>query len=275
MDLDELNALLAPQGLKAVPHHNEQALDVKLRPTPVDEQVRRLEGAIAGLATLARHMGTFPVQAVRTIEQVFGAVAAQTAFPDLANLFTFHGSDKALFHDYYRVYGALLAPLRQQPVKLLEIGLGTNNIDVPSNMGPMGRPGASLRTFRDWLPLGEIHGADVDRRILFTEERIETHFVDQTQPATLRELAVRFEPHSFDVIIDDGLHVPVANINTVFFALGLLKDDGVLVVEDIGREHFDFWCTVFALLGGRYTCHFLQTKAACMVLIGRTLPRVA
>ena len=65
-------------------------------------------------------------------------------------------------------------------MNILEIGLGTNNVDVVSNMGRDGIPGASLRAFRDYLINSKIYGADIDKSILFSEERIETYFVDQT-----------------------------------------------------------------------------------------------
>lgn len=272
--IDELNAILIPQGFKVVMHYSEEAEDVKFRPIPVDEQVRRLRAAIDGLSGIAKQMGVSQIQHEKTIDQVFNGIATNNAITELENLFGFYGSDKASTHDYHRVYAALLEPIRHKPVSILEIGLGTNNIDVLSNMGLSGKPGASLRAFRDWLPEAMVFGADIDERVLFAEERIETYFVDQTKPKTLRELSARFEPHSFDLIIDDGLHIPEANINSVNFALGLLKDTGVLVIEDIGEEFFDFWYTAFALLGSRYTCHFLKTKAACMVLIGRNLVKI-
>lgn len=273
-DIDELNAILKPQGFKIVMFLNDEAIDVKLRPIPVDEQVRRLRAALDGLTALTRQMGTFPIQYKKTIEQVFNDVSINGAINELGDLFNAYGSDKASTHDYHRVYAALLEPLRNKSIRILEIGLGTNNIDIQSNMGCGGRPGASLRAFRDWVPDAMVFGADVDERILFAEERIETYFVDQTKPQTLRELSAKFEPHSFDLIIDDGLHIPEANINTVNFALSLLKDTGILVVEDVAEEYFEFWYTVFALLSPRYICHFLKTKAACIVLIGRNLPNI-
>ena len=61
---------------------------------------------------------------------------------------------------------------------LFEIGLGTNNINVRSNMGLDGKPGASLRAFRDYLNIN-VYGADVDKGILFEEDKIKTYFIDQ------------------------------------------------------------------------------------------------
>jgi hypothetical protein len=77
----------------------------------------------------------------------------------------FYGSDKANSHNYHHLYGSILSD-RHKVQNVFEIGLGTNNVDVVSNMGAAGRPGASLRAFRDFCPNANIFGADVDKRIL-------------------------------------------------------------------------------------------------------------
>jgi hypothetical protein len=111
-----------------------------------------------------------------------------------------------------------LAPKRNERLRLLEIGLGTNNPDVVSTMGASGKPGASLRAFRDFLPNARVFGADIDGRILFEEERILTYYVDQTRSISFDELADKLGNEGFDLVIDDGLHSPNANIATMIFA---------------------------------------------------------
>ena len=51
----------------------------------------------------------------------------------------------------------------------------------------------------------------IDRRILFHEDRISTFWVDQTDPNSLDALAAQLGDIKFDLIIDDGLHLPHAN----------------------------------------------------------------
>ena len=104
----------------------------------------------------------------------------------LAALFTKYGSDKTK-HEYHLIYSVILSVVK--PKCLLEIGMGTNNEKVFSNMSKYGHPGASLRAFRDFLPSTEIYGADIDKEILFKEERINTFYVDQTNKDTLDKLA--------------------------------------------------------------------------------------
>jgi SAM-dependent methyltransferase len=171
------------------------------------------------------------------------------ATDELGILFKQHGSDKSTEHDYYEVYGSILADKRNKPIRILEIGLGTNNLAFQSNMGLGGRPGASLRAFRDWAPKAEVIGADIDRGVLFEEERIKTRFVDQTDPGSLAELASKVGS-GFDLIIDDGLHLPHANLNTIEALQPLLNPRGTLVIEDIDPIHLHYWRAAAGVLSG-------------------------
>jgi hypothetical protein len=182
---------------------------------------------------------------------------------DLADLFKKYGSDKASKHNYHVAYASLLR--RDAPLNILEIGLGTNNPRVLSGMGVNGRPGAAERAFRDWAPNSRIYGADIDKGVLFTEERIETFFADQTKPDTLKELGAKLPP--LDLVIDDGLHFPRPNLNTINFALPLLKEDGLVVVEDIVAEHIPFWRVAITVLSTRYVCQFVQMKSEAILII--------
>lgn len=157
----------------------------------------------------------------------------------LKRLFDQHRSDKAIAHDYHLLY-ALLIVDRSAIHQLLEIGIGSNNPLVVSNMGETGSPGASLRAWRDFLPNATIQGADIDESILFSEERIHCHHVDQLSPSSLQSLRNRLiEP--FDVIIDDGLHSIQANLQTLQMALQLIKPDGWIFIEDIFEPQADFF----------------------------------
>jgi hypothetical protein len=178
---------------------------------------------------------------------------------DLGALFKHHGSDKATLHDYERIYGTILAGKRQAALNILEIGLGTNNLDVLSNMGLWGKPGASLRAFRDWAPKAAVFGADVDKRILFNEERIATYWVDQANLSSLMGLVSQIGERKFDLIIDDGLHLPHANFNTLSALLPLLKPDGAFVVEDILPIHLPFWHVAQAALH-QYDAQLIDAK---------------
>jgi len=179
-----------------------------------------------------------------------------------------YGSDKGGYHDYHRVYGHILSS-PSSVTAVLEIGLGTNNEDVISNMGQTGNPGASLRAFRDFLPNAKIYGADVDKRVLFSEDRIRTFFVDQTDLSSFDALGKNVGT-DFDLIIDDGLHSPNANIAVLAFAFNKLKRGGWFVVEDIPESALPVWQVIAALLPADYRPQLISAKGGALFLIQRS-----
>ena len=142
----------------------------------------------------------------------------------LGKLFDSYKSDKGSNHNYHIIYSYIFHYLGiNSKLNILEIGLGTNNPDLVSSMGSSGKPGASLYSFRDYLPNAAIYGADIDKEILFESERIKTTYVDQLEMSTFDELSKTFGNIYYDLIIDDGLHSIGANLNTLLFALNRLK----------------------------------------------------
>ena len=111
----------------------------------------------------------------------------------------------------------------------------------------------------------DVYGADIDKDILFTENRIKTYFVDQTNLESLNDLAVQLP--TFDLIIDDGLHTPWANLNTLNFALKLLKPSGYFVVEDIRDIYIPIWKITLSLLPSNYTYQLIRARKEIMLVI--------
>jgi hypothetical protein len=132
-----------------------------------------------------------------------------------------HGTDK-WGHGYMEPYRQAFAPLRNESVTLLEIGVGK-----PGNAR---EGGESLRTWRDFFPKGMIHGIDIEDKSHHEEERIKIFQGDQGDPASLEEIARRIGP--LDIIIDDGSHVNEHVINSFRTLFPFLKDGGTYVVED-------------------------------------------
>lgn len=154
----------------------------------------------------------------------------------LTDLMNFHGSDKGgknNDHNYSEYYSEIFFYKRKKIKNFLEIGLGTNNINLPSNMGSEGKPLASLRAWREYFVNANIYGADIDKNILKDEERIKTFYVDQTNPETISALFKQIGLDKFDVILEDGLHEFNANICFFENAIDYLDDNGVYIIEDI------------------------------------------
>ena len=154
----------------------------------------------------------------------------------LTDLMNFHGSDKGgnnNHHNYSEYYSEIFFYKRKKIKNFLEIGLGTNNTNLPSNMGSEGKPLASLRAWKDYFVNANIYGADIDKNILKDEERIKTFYVDQTNPETISALFKQIGLDKFDVILEDGLHEFNANICFFENAIDYLDDNGVYIIEDI------------------------------------------
>jgi SAM-dependent methyltransferase len=156
---------------------------------------------------------------------------------------TKYGSDKGRLNNYTPLYSALFKARCEQPLRVFELGLGTNNPDAPSNMGVFGSPGASLRGWQELFPHALVYGADIDRAILFQEDRIKTFYCDQLDRSSIRELWSRPDLQGgMDIIIEDGLHTFEANVFFLEESLDHLRPGGIYVAEDIMWSDADRWC---------------------------------
>ena len=161
-------------------------------------------------------------------------------------LFEKYGSDKGGFlgespfpwdtHTYGDVYSLLFDHCREKVENVFECGIGSTNDAFTANMSEAGMPGASLRSWREYFPNARIAGADIDKEVLFSEERIETFFVDQLDKSSIVEMWKKVGPRKFDLIVDDGLHTVRAGITFFENSFARLKDDGIYVIEDVERK---------------------------------------
>lgn len=162
----------------------------------------------------------------------------------LAELCDKYGSDKGEIlsgghpyswpsHSYTDLYSRLFSHCRNGITKVFECGLGTNNPDLPSSMGIAGKPGASLRVWRDYFPNANIYGADIDKDILFEEDRIKTFYIDQTSPQAIEAFWDQVGESDFDFMIDDGLHTFEGGKVLFTHSIDRLSQTGIYVIEDV------------------------------------------
>jgi hypothetical protein len=163
---------------------------------------------------------------------------------DLGELFNLHKTDK----DHggrgglTEAYHILFAEKRETIKYVLEVGIGTMKVGAASSMIGNGlpgyKPGGSLRAWRDYFPNAEIVGIDIQEDcMLSNENRIHTFLCDSTNSTAVenfkRDLCSKGITSQFDLIIDDGSHIAMDQLNTLKNLFPLLKDNGIYALEDI------------------------------------------
>jgi hypothetical protein len=144
------------------------------------------------------------------------------------------------WHNYTTFYYSIFKELRNKQLRVFELGLGTNNVNIPSNMGVDGRPGASLFGWSEFFPNSYIFGADIDTGILFNTDKIKTFYCDQTNPEIIKKMWNEHDlQDNFDIIVEDGLHTFSANVCFFENSIHKLNINGYFIIEDIcnSEEH--------------------------------------
>jgi hypothetical protein len=120
-----------------------------------------------------------------------------------------YGTDKWGAHFYTPLYHELFSQLRERPVRLLEIGVGGDHLKTVG--------GASLAMWAEYFSSGQITGIDIVEKRLALNPRVRLLQGSQADPAFLKKVCDERGP--FDIIIDDGSHVPkqlVTSFNILF-----------------------------------------------------------
>jgi hypothetical protein len=119
-------------------------------------------------------------------------------------------------HRYLDHYERYAAPMRESARKVLEIGIEL---------------GKSHRMWRDYFPYAQVLGLDSDmQHVVDLGERIEPIWGSQSDPKMLKFLASR---GPYDLIVDDGSHVPADQIGSFEALFPAVRPGGVYIIEDI------------------------------------------
>jgi O-antigen biosynthesis protein len=126
---------------------------------------------------------------------------------------------------YPEIYDEVFAPYRDQCRSVLEIGV---------------QHGGSLQALARLFPGASVYGLDVNPACAALNgrlgDRIRVVIGDATNLKTLASLP------AFDVIIDDGAHVPqMQAVAFSFLFQHKLSADGVYVIEDMEHSYYDWW----------------------------------
>jgi hypothetical protein len=169
-------------------------------------------------------------------------------------------------HSYTPIYDLIFGHL--DPNILVECGIGTDDPDKVSTMGPEYSPGASLRMWKDYFPDTEIIGIDIDEQILFEEDRISTHLVDQTNEASINNFISKYgREFEIDIVIDDGLHTSEGALNLFSGLFPHLVQQGIYIIEDLKFEHVN---EVLDVIENKYnveSVHVIMNSQDSLIII--------
>jgi len=142
-----------------------------------------------------------------------------------------YGTDKGTTflpsHGFSEIYDDYLVNNRHDILRVLEIGIDRGN---------------SLRMWRDYFPNAMVYGLDVQKHQFFTEERISTHYANQSSFYDISNFINEFGGE-FDLIIDDGGHDPIYQQITLGYLFRHLKNGGLYIVEDLHTSFMTDWLT--------------------------------
>lgn len=200
---------------------------------------------------------------VRMIEEI---MTGSTLENNLKDLFDKNGSDKGKEHEYYPIYSRVFEK-SVDPLHILEIGIGSKNKKIPSNMGKYGSPGASLKAFREIRSQNTIYGADIDEDTLNLETDLIYIHLDQTSDKSWEDLVSKVPNNSLDLLIDDGLHSPIANLRTLIYGTKLLKPGGTIVIEDIAEKALPVWSLLSHFSQDIYRIELFKCKKSHAIVL--------
>lgn len=154
-----------------------------------------------------------------------------------------YGSDKGTkgpssawsAHNYTDIYEAYLWSRRNEPIRLLEVGLGVTGKAWTAQIqhGRNQSGGASVKMWYEYFPKGRIYGLDINSAPHLDTDRLTTHVVDQSSRAQILAFAEKYCEDGFDVIVDDGSHRPDHQQITLSALFQYLKPNGLYFIEDL------------------------------------------
>jgi len=132
------------------------------------------------------------------------------------------GVNKFGGHRYTPSYHRIFGHLRDQPIRMLEIGVGGYR-DPESG-------GGSLRMWAEYFPFANIIGLDRFEKTLDLPPRVTIVQGLQNDATLLARLSATHGP--FDLIIDDGSHCPPDVLASFSHLYPRMSPSGIYIVED-------------------------------------------
>ncbi len=137
--------------------------------------------------------------------------------------------------NYADIYQAYLHRRRDEPLSLLEIGLGVTGPNWRANVvqGENTTGGASMKMWADYLPNAKITGLDINPASFLNNDQITTYQGNQGSRDDLRRFLDAHPDPSFDIIIDDASHRGDHQQIGLEMLFPHLKPGGTYFIEDL------------------------------------------
>jgi demethylmacrocin O-methyltransferase len=144
---------------------------------------------------------------------------------------------RSVEHNYTQFYETYFEPLRNEELKILEIGIYRPQPNTDRIVG------ASLKTWYDYFPNSKIYGVDLTDFTDVDNDRITTMICNQSYRENKEDypgLSSIIEKYGsdFDIIIDDGGHTMEQQMVTLGYMFKHLKLGGIFVIEDLHTSYF-------------------------------------
>lgn len=136
------------------------------------------------------------------------------------------GTDKASNgHNYTDVYARYFAPLKDNPIKFLEIGINMGN---------------SVKLWEEYFKKAELHFIDITlSNVNYYSQRSHYHIANQESTSDLH-MFIEKTGGDFDIIIDDGGHTMTQQITSFKCLFPHIKSGGMYIIEDL---HTSYWAS--------------------------------
>lgn len=125
-------------------------------------------------------------------------------------------------HGYSTTYEKWFSPIRDAPIRLLEIGICDPR-----------KHGASLVSWYEYFPSARIFGIDVVHAEEFNNDRIVTFVGDQSNRMDLGVFIALHGNEPFDIVIDDGSHDDAHQQISLGYLFKHVKAGGMYIIEDM------------------------------------------
>ncbi|SCL59341.1 hypothetical protein GA0070604_4030 [Micromonospora eburnea] len=179
-----------------------------------------------GLADVARLLTAGGRGTALPWAEIFARRAEQNA--DLAALALRFGSDKWGARWYARQYETFFRRFRDQPIRILEIGIG--------GFDEAHRGGASLEMWKRYFPRALVYGIDIEDKRFLETQRLRTFRGNQADPEFLA--TVLQQTGELDIVIDDGSHFCSDQIKSFELLFPRLATGGLYVIEDMETSYW-------------------------------------